>query len=193
MLAAMNRMRIVGMAVMVLVVAGTIAWLSLTPATRSTAAPGPAPTQPPPGRAPLEALDDDDEAPDEFAEAPPGPPGRLCLALSCTAAQREVIDPLNAEYDRRAAELRKDILAQRTELEPLWQGDPLDVGAVRAVAEDIEATRRALEEAALQTLVGAHAVLTPTQREKLARMVARRGFVGALDASRRRRQARTSE
>lgn len=192
MLVAMNRMRIVGMAVMVLVVAGTIAWLSLTPATRSTAAPGPAPTQPP-ERTPLEPLHDDDEAPDEFAEAPPGPPGRLCLALSCTAAQREVIDPLNAEYDRRAADLRKDILAQRTELEPLWQADPLDLGAVRAVAEDIEATRRGLEEAALETLVGAHAVLTPSQREKLARMVSRRGFVGALDASRRRRRSPPSE
>lgn len=185
----MAKVRIIGMALMVVFVAATLAWLWLAPATPSTASPPPARSGPHhrPDQTPRAAgFDDPDDPSGE-------PPGRLCRALACSPAQRETIDPLTAAYDLRAAELRKDIKAQRAAFEPLWEGKSVDAAAVNAVAEDLGATRRALDDAALQVLLAAHPVLTPDQRQQLARMIARRGFVGTLEGPRKGRRGSAAE
>lgn len=137
---------------------------------------------------------DSPEALDRFEDEPgregPGrdPAERLCQALECEPAQRETIELAIEGYGRRAAELRDDIKDLRAPLEPLLQAEAPDEAAVRAVAGDLAEPRRALDDAALAAILAVHAVLGPAQRQKLARMVVRRGPVAVLEGARKRGQ-----
>jgi hypothetical protein len=118
------------------------------------------------------------------------PSERLCRALGgCEPAQREAVERATEAYGRRAAELRDDIKTLRAPFEPLMLSEAPDEAAARAIVAELDEPRRALDEAALSALLAVHAVLTPAQRQKLARMVARRGPVTVLEGSRKRGQA----
>lgn len=116
------------------------------------------------------------------------PVERLCQALACEPAQREAVERAIEGYARRAAELREEIKDLRAPLDVLLQAEAPDDAAVRAVAGDLAEPRRALDEAALAAILAMHAVLGPAQRQRLARMVVRRGPVAVLEGTRKRGQ-----
>lgn len=130
----------------------------------------------------LDALDDDREGSGR------DPVERLCQALECDAAQRQAVEQVAVAHARRAAELRRDIKDLRAPLGPLLQGEAPDESAIRQVASDLAEPRRALDDAALAAILAVHAVLGPAQRQKLARMVVRRGPVAVLEGARKRGQ-----
>lgn len=100
---------------------------------------------------------------------------RLRRPLSLTPAQMEELETEKTDFNEEIRGIREDLFESRARLMQLLRSPNPDSMAVEEVLQDIASSQVTLERKVIHSILGMRRVLSPEQREKLLRMIERRG------------------
>ncbi len=101
--------------------------------------------------------------------------GPMRNMLSLSPAQMQELDAQSGQISEEIRKIRQDIFKTRTRLMQLLRAPDPDSTAIDEVLQKMASSQVALERKVIQNILQMRQVLTPEQREKLFRMVERRG------------------
>ena len=93
--------------------------------------------------------------------------GRIAKELKLTPDQIKLLEPIRKDFMDSTQSARDDIKAKMKQMLDLWAADQPDAAAIKDLASQMEPSRTAIRESAIDHVISALAVLTPEQRAKV--------------------------
>jgi len=93
--------------------------------------------------------------------------GRIAKELKLTPEQIKLLEPIRKDFMDSTQSAREDIKAKMKQMLDLLAADQPDAAAIKDLASQMEPSRTAIRESAIDHIISALEVLTPDQRAKV--------------------------